>query len=74
MANTPNKFPNISGSISSRPNLSGTVSASGGALAFDLLDVFVKEHVMKNGIPYLHYYFPDPLVVSEITFNFFWKD
>lgn len=46
----------------------------GGALAFDLLDVFVKEHVMKNGIPYLHYYFPDPLVVSEITFNFFWKD
>ena len=31
MANTPNKFPNISGSISSRPNLSGPVSASGGA-------------------------------------------
>lgn len=31
MANTPNKFPNISGSISSRPNLSGTVSANGGA-------------------------------------------
>lgn len=45
-----------------------------GALAFDLLEVFVKEHVMKNGVPYLHYYFPDPLATSEITFNFFWKD
>jgi len=44
----------------------------GGSTAFDLITVFEKEIITKDGKKYWHYYFPDSVVASKTVLTFLW--